>query len=107
MTEKERLEEVRKNIEEVLVKARQARVKSNGIANFILYALSQEDITDQILSLKDKDGKPMLGIISDDQSLPCRDDEYNNINTKPPEYRYAINDMLASNFRRVIIEEEK
>jgi len=45
---------------------------------------------DQILS------DPDILIKSDNQELPLPNDEYNNINTKHPEYRNAVNDLLRA-----------
>ena len=80
--------------------------------DFIEYA-------NQILSLKDKNGKPMLGIINPDWSLP---DQWGKVayerlkalledhNIKEHWLDSVVGetqtDMLASNFRRVIIVEE-
>lgn len=60
-----------------------------------------DDYMDLILSLKDKDGKPMLGIISDDQSLPAPID-----NQHLGSLTVMGTKDMKDNFRRVIIEGE-
>ena len=90
--DKARVEEVREGMEDILEDTEREKNKSNAVT--------------RILSLKYKDGKPMLGIISDDQGVTewklkdVRDELGNAV------YVLATQDMLASNFRRVIIEEE-
>ena len=84
-------------------------------------AITADEAMDRIFKLKDKDGKPMLGIISDDLSLPTDKGVHIGFKAKPEltmsaqkeivetaimAYKQAEADMLASNFRRVIIMEQ-
>lgn len=79
------------------------------------FNLMDKDI-EQILSIKDKDGKPMLGIISDDQRLPKLPKDYHSemiikgkigylLTGEGTAYLECQQDMLASNFRKLIIVE--
>ena len=91
----------------MLSKANKDRVEEvrEAIANIFKPAILAEHAIDQILSLKDKDGKPMLGIISDDQNVTewklkdIRDELGNAL------YRVATQDMVEANFVKLIKED--
>ena len=60
----------------------------------------REKIYDQLILLKDEEGKPMLGIVSNDQSAPIveEDNPFVRLDEQAK--------MLASGFRRMVIVEE-
>ncbi len=96
MTDKERVEEVRRRIWSLAYEYRHQK----GIPPI--------PIEDQIISLKDSNGKPMIAILSDDQSLPKTnppEDRMRSRLTIPSATIIVQRDMLAANFRRVIKEE--
>ena len=90
MIDQERIEEVRLKVLKISYK-------------IYCRKLPLEHLFDELLkNLKDKDGKPLLAILSDDQSLS----EYDFTNTPTyfeSGYNIAQQDMTNSNFRRVII----
>jgi len=88
MIDQERIEEVRKEIAKVIVRI----IKADRTGK-----QTEVDAVDQILNVKDKDGKPMLAILSDDQRPPMEATKDNaNIAIVRGEYR-------SEGFRRVII----
>ena len=76
---------------------------SCGRAGFIDEICVYQNIrADQILSLKDSNGKPMIAILSENQDLT--DNEHWH-KSGFGVYCAGTNDMWAANFRRVIKEE--
>ena len=107
MTDKDRVEEVREEITYMLWQREYPElVWSKG--RDTMQKQRCRKLAGQILSLKDKDGKPMLAILSEDQGLPKYISARLAYSTIGEAEILAIDkaqqDMLASNFAKIIKE---
>jgi len=68
-----------------------------GLINFY----TPNSFMEELMTKRYSSGNPMIAVLADDQTLPVAEDEFNNLNTKHPEYRNAVNDMLMAGWRKL------